>query len=267
MTPDMPAAQPDHRGPAQNASVRKADPDRDDPVAAGFRVIPVVTLADAAQAVPVATALAAGGLPVAEVTFRTAAADAALAALAQVPGMLVGAGSVLNVAHVERALNAGARFVVSPGVSVDVIRRCATAGVPVFPGVATATDLMLALEEGVRVVKFYPAELLGGLAMLDALAAPFPDVRFVPTGGLSAASIAGYLAHPRVAAVGGTWIVSSTLLARQAFDDITRLAAEAVHAANAATTSASASTAPASTASAKSPSAKSPSAKTASAKE
>jgi 2-dehydro-3-deoxyphosphogluconate aldolase/(4S)-4-hydroxy-2-oxoglutarate aldolase len=192
------------------------------------RLVPVVVLEDPRAARPLADALVAGGLRCAEVTFRTPAAEAALAAMAEDPRLLVGAGTVVRAEQVDRAVAAGARFVVSPGFSAAVVRRCRQAGVPVIPGVATATEIQAAGEEGLAVLKFFPAEPLGGLAMLTALATPFPEVRFVPTGGIRPAQLAGYLADPRVLAVGGTWMVAPKLVAAGDWDQISRLTAEAV---------------------------------------
>jgi 2-dehydro-3-deoxyphosphogluconate aldolase/(4S)-4-hydroxy-2-oxoglutarate aldolase len=196
-------------------------------VAAG-RLLPVIVLTDDASAAPLAEALVAGGLRCAEVTFRTAAAEAALKIMAGDGRLLVGAGTVITPGQVDRAVQAGAKFIVSPGFSPAVVRRCAALGVPVFPGVATSTEIMAALDEGLEVVKFFPAEQLGGLRMLAALAAPFTTVKFIPTGGVTAAHVPAYLAHPAVAAVGGSWMVSPTLIAAADWAEITRRTAEAV---------------------------------------
>jgi 2-dehydro-3-deoxyphosphogluconate aldolase/(4S)-4-hydroxy-2-oxoglutarate aldolase len=192
------------------------------------RLLPVIVLEHEASAAPLADALVAGGLRCAEVTFRTSAAEAAIKIMARDGRLLVGAGTVVTPGQVDRAVTAGARFIVSPGFSADVVRRSAALGVPVFPGVATATDIMAALAEGIEVVKFFPAEQLGGLAMLSALAAPFTAIRFIPTGGISAAQAPSYLAHPRVLAVGGSWMVAPKLIAAADWTGITRLTAEAV---------------------------------------
>jgi 2-dehydro-3-deoxyphosphogluconate aldolase/(4S)-4-hydroxy-2-oxoglutarate aldolase len=192
------------------------------------RLVPVVVLDDPALAGPLAEALVAGGLPCAEVTFRTPAAEAALAALAADPRLLVGAGTVVRPEQVDRAVLAGARFVVSPGFSAAVVRRCRQAGVPVIPGVATASEVQAAGEADLAVLKFFPAEPLGGLPMLRALAAPFPGVRFVPTGGIGVAQLGAYLGDPRVLAVGGSWMVAPELLATGAWEEVTRRTAEAV---------------------------------------
>lgn len=171
------------------------------------RVIPVITVADVADAVPIAEALVAGGLPVAEVTFRTAAAADAIRVMRSVAGITVGAGTVLDVAQLDAALAAGAEFVVSPGLAAEVVTGCQSRGVPVLPAAITPTEVMACLRLGVDVIKFFPAEAAGGLATLKALSGPFPGVRFVPTGGVRQESLADYLAAPNVAAVGGTWLV------------------------------------------------------------
>jgi 2-dehydro-3-deoxyphosphogluconate aldolase/(4S)-4-hydroxy-2-oxoglutarate aldolase len=199
---------------------------------AARRLLPVVVLSDAAGAAPLATALAEGGLPCAEVTFRTAAAAEVIKAMvAERPDLAVGAGTVLTPAQVDQAVDAGARFVVSPGFGPAVVRRCAERGVPVFPGVATATEIQMALDAGLDTVKFFPAEQLGGAAMVKALAAPFRAVRFIPTGGVTTANLADYLALPPVLAVGGTWMVAPDLLQAGDWVEVTRRTAAAVAAA------------------------------------
>lgn len=200
-------------------------------VLARERILPVVVIEDAASAVPLAAALQAGGLSSIEITLRTAAAEAAIAAVTAVArdsGLLVGAGTVLTRDQAARAIDAGAQFVVSPGVSSAVIGYCHDAGVPVFPGVATPTDIQTALELGCTVVKFFPADVNGGLPAIKALSAPFGGVRFVPTGGVTEESLAGYLAHPAVLAVGGSWIVARPLIAAQDWSTITGLVTAAV---------------------------------------
>lgn len=191
-------------------------------------VVPVVVLDDAAAAAPLAAALADGGLPLAEVTFRTAAAARALAVMAADTRLLVGAGTVITAEQVDRAVDAGARFVVSPGFSAAVVERAAELGVLALPGVATASEIMAALDAGLSTVKFFPAQTCGGVAAVRALAAPFPDLRFVPTGGIGADSMADYLAVPAVTAVGGSWMVAKNLVRENRFDEVTRLAAQAV---------------------------------------
>ena len=192
------------------------------------RLLPVVVIDDARSAPQLGEALKSGGLPCAEITLRTPAAEDALAALAPDKDMLVGAGTVLNIEQASRVIDLGAKFVVTPGFSLEVVRHCQTRGVPVFPGIATATELMMALDAGVTTVKFFPAERLGGLATLKALAQPFHMVTFIPTGGISAANVACYLAHPSVPAAGGSWMVSPSLINEGRFGEIEKLTAEAV---------------------------------------
>ncbi len=202
---------------------------------AAARILPVVVLDDAAAAPDLAAALTAGGLRAVEVTFRTAAAADTIRAMAERPDVLVGAGTVLTPAQVDQAADAGARFVVSPGFSPAVVRRCQERGLPVFPGAATATEIQMALDAGLDTVKFFPAEQLGGVGMIKALAAPFRSVRFIPTGGVNTGNLADYLALPAVLAVGGTWMVAPDLLAAGRWDEVTRLTAAAVAAAHATT--------------------------------
>lgn len=174
---------------------------------ARHRVVPVVTARTADEGRRIAGALAAGGLPVAEITFRTPAAAAAIAAVAREGGILVGAGTVLRAAQVDAAVDAGARFVVSPGTSAEVIERCRHHGIPVLPGAVTATEVQAALALGVDAVKFFPAATSGGVPALRALSAPFPGLGFVPTGGIDDATAREYLAVPSVLAVGGSWML------------------------------------------------------------
>jgi 2-dehydro-3-deoxyphosphogluconate aldolase/(4S)-4-hydroxy-2-oxoglutarate aldolase len=189
-------------------------------IAAG-KIVPVVVLEEAADAGRLADALVAGGLGCAEVTFRTAAAADAIRRMAERPGMLVGAGTVLTAAQVDQAVGAGAKFVVSPGFSAAVVARCQEHGVPVFPGVASPTEIMQALDAGLDTVKFFPAEQLGGVPMVKALSAPFRSVRFIPTGGVNTANLGDYLAVRSVLAVGGTWMVAPELLAARDWDAVT----------------------------------------------
>ncbi|TFF11418.1 bifunctional 4-hydroxy-2-oxoglutarate aldolase/2-dehydro-3-deoxy-phosphogluconate aldolase [Cellulosimicrobium funkei] len=193
------------------------------------RVVPVVVVDDAAQSVLVASALRDGGLPVAEVTFRTAGARAAIEAIArEVPDVLVGAGTVVTAAQVDEAVDAGARFLVSPGLSAAVVRRAQELGVPVVPGVATPSDVIAALDLGLDVVKLFPANVVGGPAAVKAFSAPFPGLRFVPTGGVSAANLLDYLALPAVLAAGGSWMVDAALVRAGDTVEITRRTREAV---------------------------------------
>jgi 2-dehydro-3-deoxyphosphogluconate aldolase / (4S)-4-hydroxy-2-oxoglutarate aldolase len=197
-------------------------------VLSAARLVPVVVLDDAAGADGLAGALVAGGLPVAEVTFRTSAAPEAIRVMAARGDILVGAGTVLTVAQVDQAVAAGASFVVSPGLSTAVVQRCAEQGVLALPGAVTATEVQAALELGLSAVKFFPAGTCGGAAAIKALAAPFGGVRFVPTGGVGPGNLAQYLAIPAVAAVGGSWMVPRDLVAAGDFAGIQRLTAQAV---------------------------------------
>ena len=192
------------------------------------RLVPVVVLDDAADADGLAQALVAGGLPVAEVTFRTAAALKSIRVMAARGDILVGAGTVLTVVQVDQAVAAGAKFVVSPGLSRSVVERCGELGVLALPGVVTATEVQAALELGVTTVKFFPAGTCGGPEAIRALAAPFGDVRFVPTGGVGPENLAEYLAVPAVVAVGGSWMVPRGLVKSGHFARIRQLTAEAV---------------------------------------
>ncbi|MFL5997542.1 MAG: bifunctional 4-hydroxy-2-oxoglutarate aldolase/2-dehydro-3-deoxy-phosphogluconate aldolase [Streptomyces sp.] len=194
----------------------------------GARVMPVLTVRRVSTAGPLADALAAGGARCAEVTFRTPDAEPVLKEMAAHGGLAVGAGTVLTPEQAERAVAAGARFVVSPGFDEEVVAACRELGVPVVPGIATATELMRALKAGLDTVKLFPAEPLGGLRTLRALAAPFPRTRFVPTGGIDADRMTSYLAHPAVLAVGGSWMATAAHLERGDYDEIRRLTADAV---------------------------------------
>ncbi|MER6030942.1 bifunctional 4-hydroxy-2-oxoglutarate aldolase/2-dehydro-3-deoxy-phosphogluconate aldolase [Streptomyces sp. NPDC001851] len=197
-------------------------------VLAGARILPVLTVPSVAHAGPLADALTAGGARCAEVTFRTPDAEHAVKAMAAHGGLAVGAGTVLTPEQAERAVAAGARFVVSPGHDAEVVARCRELGVPVVPGIATATELMGALRAGLDTVKLFPAEPLGGMGMLKALAAPFPRARFLPTGGIGPAHLSAYLSHPAVLAVGGSWMATADHLRRADYTAIRRLTAEAV---------------------------------------
>lgn len=192
------------------------------------RLLPVIALQDAADAHALGKALLAGGLSFAEVTFRTDAAAEAIASMAKLDELVVGAGTVLTPVQVDRAVAAGARFMVSPGFSVAVARRCRQLGVPFFPGVMTPTDIQAALEEGLSTLKFFPAEQAGGVGMIKALSAPFRNVRFIPTGGVNTANLESYLALPAVIAVGGSWMVPANALAQRNWARVTELVRQAV---------------------------------------
>lgn len=192
------------------------------------RLLPVVVIEDAAKAASLAETLRDNGLPIVEFTLRTPAALEAIRAAAAIPGVLVGAGTVISVGQAEEAVAAGAKFLVSPGVSVPVIQWAVKKEVPIFPGIATGTEIMMAMDAGATVVKFFPAEPLGGISMLKALAAPFTKAKFVPTGGIGAAQATGYLQHPQVVAVGGSWMVPGDALKAGDFNRIASLTREAV---------------------------------------
>lgn len=191
-------------------------------------LVPVVVIDDAKDADALAQALVAGGLPVAEVTFRTAAARDAIKAMAERGDIIIGAGTVLTAEQVDLAVEAGARYIVSPGLSRAVVERAQERGVTVLPGAVTATEIQAALELGLTAVKFFPAGTSGGAGAIKALSAPFGGVSFVPTGGVSAANLGDYLAIPAVKAVGGSWMVPQKLVAEQNFSEVERLTAEAV---------------------------------------
>ena len=191
-------------------------------------IVPVIVLEDAKDALPLAEALMEGGLPCAEVTFRTAAAEDSIRAISQAyPEMLVGAGTVLTTEQVDRAVAAGAKFIVSPGFNPRIVQYCQEKGVPITPGCSSPTDIEQALEQGLKVVKFFPAEQLGGLAMIKALAGPYVDVSFMPTGGINAGNVKDYLAYNRILACGGSWMVKGDLIKAGDFQRITELVKEA----------------------------------------
>lgn len=191
-------------------------------------VIPVVVVADADDAVPLARALVAGGLPAIEVTLRTPVAlDAIRAIVAEVPGAVVGAGTVISPEHVTASVAAGARFLVSPGWTDVLLAAMQASGVPYLPGVSTTSEVVALLERGVQEMKFFPAEASGGTAYLKSLAGPLPQARFCPTGGIRPATAPEYLALPNVPCVGGTWLVPEDALAARDWERIEELAREA----------------------------------------
>lgn len=204
-----------------------------------LRVVPVVVIDDAARAHDLAGALVAGGLPIAEVTLRTAAALDAIRTMAARGDVVVGAGTVLTADHVDLAADAGAQFVVSPGLSRAVVDRARHHGVGVIPGAVTATEVQTAQAMGLDIVKFFPANTSGGPAAIAALAAPFAAMRFVPTGGVTATNVGDYLSLGSVVAVGGSWMVPRTAIEFGRWDQITDLTAQAVAATNAVTKGAS----------------------------
>ena len=194
-----------------------------------LKIIPVVKLDRVQDAVPLADALVQAGLPCAEVTFRTeAAADAIRTMRAAHPGMLLGAGTVLTTAQADEAMDAGAAFLVSPGLNPRVAEHCLKRGYPILPGVCTPTEVEAALALGLDRLKFFPAQAAGGVAMIKALSAPYTMVRFLPTGGVGPDNLREYLACPSVFACGGSWMVADRLIRDGKFDEIRKLSAQAV---------------------------------------
>jgi 2-dehydro-3-deoxyphosphogluconate aldolase/(4S)-4-hydroxy-2-oxoglutarate aldolase len=198
------------------------------------RIVPVITIDDPADAVSLARALADGGLPCAEITFRTARAPEALERIcAEAPDLFVGAGTVLSPDQAKRARDAGAQFIVAPGFSPRVVDYCLDNGIPVYPGVATPTEVEMALAKGLKTLKFFPAQPMGGLDFLKAIAAPYVDVNFMPTGGINLTNIGHYLAFRQVVACGGSWMAPAEWIAAKQFDRIreaSQRAAEATQA-------------------------------------
>ena len=193
-------------------------------------IVPVVKIDDAEKAVPLAQALCRGGLPCAEITFRTDAAEDAITRIAAaMPDMLVGAGTVLTPEQADKAQAAGAKFVVSPGFNPKVVDHCIAKGIPIFPGCSNPSDIEQALERGLSCVKFFPAEQAGGIAAVKAMAAPYSGVSFLPTGGINAKNLNDYLSFDRVVACGGSWMVDSALIDAGDFAAIEELTRTAVH--------------------------------------
>ena len=192
-------------------------------------IVPVIALDDAKDALPLGKALLAGGIACAEVTFRTAAAEDVIRTLTkELPEMLTGAGTVLTTEQVDRAVAAGAKFIVSPGLNPKVVEYCVNKGIPVTPGCSSPSDIEVALEYGLDVVKFFPAEAAGGIAMIKAMSAPYSGVKFMPTGGINSGNINNYLSFNKVLACGGSWMVDKKLVAAGNFAEIERLSREAV---------------------------------------
>jgi 2-dehydro-3-deoxyphosphogluconate aldolase/(4S)-4-hydroxy-2-oxoglutarate aldolase len=193
------------------------------------RLVPVIVIEDAARAEGLASALVDGGLPCAEVTFRTAAAAEALRRMtAAQPKMLVGAGTVLTPNQARAARDAGAKFVVAPGFSAAVVDYCQQNEIPVFPGVCTPTEIEMALAKGLKILKFFPAEPIGGVKYLKAIAAPYGDVEFIPTGGISTKNLHDYLGFKKVVACGGSWMAPAEMITAGDFDRIKEETARAV---------------------------------------
>ncbi len=193
-----------------------------------FGIIPVVVLNDTKDAEPLGKALVEGGIPCAEVTFRTEAAEESIRIMAEkFPEMLVGAGTILTTEQVDRAVAAGAKFIVSPGLNPKVVQYCIDKNIPVTPGIITPGEMEQAIELGLEVVKFFPAESFGGLKTIKSMAAPYNKMKFMPTGGISPSNVREYLAFDKIIACGGSWMVAGNLVKEGKFDEITRLVAEA----------------------------------------
>jgi 2-dehydro-3-deoxyphosphogluconate aldolase/(4S)-4-hydroxy-2-oxoglutarate aldolase len=195
----------------------------------GYHIIPVVVLNRAEDAKPLAKALCEGGLKCAEVTFRTEAAEESIRIMAsEYPDMMVGAGTVLTIEQVDRAVNAGARFIVSPGFDPEIVDYCIQKDIPVVPGCMTPSEVAQGVKRGLEVLKFFPAEQAGGIAMIKAMSAPYTSVRFMPTGGINAKNLEQYLSFGKIAACGGSWMVKADLIDAGDFDKIKELTKEAV---------------------------------------
>lgn len=192
-------------------------------------IVPVVVLDDAKDAEPLAQALCKGGLPCAEVTFRTSAAEESIRLMSnKFPNMLIGAGTVLTTEQVDRAVNAGAKFIVSPGLNPEIVKYCLDNEIPVVPGVTNPTNIEKAIELGLDVVKFFPAEAAGGLKMIKAMSAPYTNMKFMPTGGINTDNINEYLSFERIIACGGSWMVKSDLIKEGKFKEIEEITRKAV---------------------------------------
>ena len=192
-------------------------------------VVPVVVLEDAKDAAPLAKALVEGGLPCAEVTFRTDAAEESIKIMtSEYPDMFVGAGTVLTIEQVDRAVAAGAKFIVSPGFDPEIVDYCLSKEIPVFPGCITPSEVAQAVKRGLKVVKFFPAEQFGGVATIKAMAAPYVGLKFMPTGGVSAKNLESYLSCDKIVACGGSWMVKGDLVKAGKFDEIRAMTEEAV---------------------------------------
>ena len=200
-----------------------------------YAVVPVVVLDDADDAAPLAEALIKGGLPCAEVTFRAEAAEESIRIMnKKYPDMLVGAGTVLTTEQVDRAVAAGAKFIVSPGFDPEIVDYCLEKKIPVFPGCISPSEVAQAVKRGLKVVKFFPAEQAGGLAMLKAMAAPYTMLKFMPTGGINTKNLKEYLGFSKILCCGGSWMVKGDMIKNKEFDKITEMTKEAVELAAAA---------------------------------
>jgi len=193
-----------------------------------LKVVPVVVIEDADDAVPLAETLIEAGLPCAEVTFRTSAGAEAIRRMAKVKGLILGAGTVLTEDQAEEATAAGAQFVITPGFNPKVVGYCIDNDIPISPGTSTPTDIEAALSFGLNIVKFFPAEAFGGVKTLKAISAPYTTMKFIPTGGVNAENLLDYLRFPKVLACGGSWMVKKDLIAAKNFGEIARMTREAV---------------------------------------
>ncbi len=191
-------------------------------------LVPVITIERPQDAVPLAHALLDGGIGCAEITFRTSSAEEAIERISnECHEMLVGAGTVLTVSQLEQAVRAGAQYIVSPGFDASIVYWCQEHNIPILPGVATPTEINMALARGLKLLKFFPSEVIGGVRMLKALYAPYSEVRFIPTGGITLHNLAQYLALPNVAACGGSWMATESMIFERKFDEIARMSEEA----------------------------------------
>ena len=194
-----------------------------------FGIIPVVVLEDAKDAAPLAKALVEGGLPCAEVTFRTDTAEESIKIMtSEYPDMFVGAGTVLTIEQVDRAVAAGAKFIVSPGFDPEIVDYCLSKEISVFPGCITPSEVVQAVKRGLKAVKFFPAEQFGGVAAIKAIAAPYVGIKFMPTGGINAKNLESYLSCDKIVACGGSWMVKGDLIKEGKFNEIKAMTEEAV---------------------------------------
>ena len=192
-------------------------------------IVPVVKIEKAEDALPLGRALIDGDLPIAEITFRTSAAEESIKNLTkELPELLVGAGTVLTVEQAKKAVSAGAKFIVSPGFNSKVVDYCIENSIPVTPGVNNPTQIEMALERGIKLVKFFPAEASGGLALLKSMSAPYNEIKFIPTGGINPDNLCDYLSHPKVHAIGGSWMVKADLISSGNFYEVTRITRETI---------------------------------------
>ncbi len=194
-----------------------------------FGVVPVVAIKNAQDSIPLAESLIEGGLSCAEITFRTDAAEESIRIIAgRFPEMTVAAGTVLSAEQADRAISAGARLIVSPGLNPSVVEHCLKQGYPIVPGIVTPSEIELALSYGLKYLKFFPAEAAGGIKMIKAMSAPYSDVRFMPTGGISPDNLESYLSFDKIFACGGSWMVKGSLITEGRFEEIKKLTRDAV---------------------------------------